>query len=153
MRRTAECVRHAGANAGRRGIVVGLLTLVAVFALSLGACKGTEASARAPVQSALTIDTERGPKIFMVEVAADPDSQREGLMFRKSLPADAGMLFSFGADEPRSFWMKNTFIPLDMLFIRSTGEIVAIKENAVPLNERPISPPEPASAVLEATRT
>jgi uncharacterized membrane protein (UPF0127 family) len=59
------------------------------------------------------------------------------------------MLFSFGADEPRRFWMKDTFIPLDMLFIRKTGEIVAIAQNTEPLTTRPIAPPEPASAVLE----
>jgi uncharacterized membrane protein (UPF0127 family) len=117
--------------------------------LVLAACQGANASDAPRAQTPLVIDTKSGPETFMVEVVASEEDQRQGLMYRKSMAPDAGMLFSFGADEPRRFWMKNTFIPLDMIFIRKTGEIVAIAPNTVPLTLTPVAPPEPASAVLE----
>ena len=86
---------------------------------------------------------------FSVEVA-DTDAKRQrGLMFRHEMAADAGMLFHFDRVEPVSFWMKNTYLPLDMLFIAADGRIVHIHERAVPESERPIGPPQPVLAVLE----
>ena len=69
---------------------------------------------------------------FRIEVATTPDQQERGLMFRKRLSADAGMLFIWSEDQLVSMWMKNTEIPLDMLFIDHTGRIVKIAANAVP---------------------
>ena len=70
-------------------------------------------------------------------------------MFRRSLAADAGMLFDFGAARPASFWMRNTLIPLDMLFIDAEGHVADIHERAVPLSEDPIESKVPVRAVLE----
>lgn len=86
----------------------------------------------------LRITTARGRWRFTVEVA-DTDASREaGLMCRSSLAADAGMLFDFKAPQEVSFWMRNTIIPLDMLFIARDGRIVSITRNAIPENETPI---------------
>ena len=70
-------------------------------------------------------------------------------MERRTLAADAGMLFPFDPPRPASFWMRNTLIPLDMLFIRPDGAIARIAANAVPLSETPIAVAEPLTAVLE----
>ena len=70
-------------------------------------------------------------------------------MYRTQLPADAGMLFDFHDDHFRAFWMKNTPLPLDMLFIRADGTISSILPNAKPLSEEPITSREPVRAVLE----
>jgi hypothetical protein len=86
---------------------------------------------------------------FQVELALDNGSQAEGLMNREELPENQGMLFFFKDERFRSFWMKDTLIPLDIIFIRSDGTISSIRENAVPLDETPIGSEEPVRAVLE----
>ena len=97
----------------------------------------------------LDIVTARGVRHFTVEVA-DTDAEREtGLMFRNSLPDDGGMLFDFKAQAPVSFWMHNTVIPLDMLFIARDGRIVSIARNARPYSDTPIPSGRPVLAVLE----
>jgi uncharacterized membrane protein (UPF0127 family) len=81
---------------------------------------------------------------------AETDEQRSrGLMFRRSLPAGHGMLFDFKSDQVISMWMRNTYISLDMIFIRNDGTIVRIAENTEPLSERIISSGGPVRAVLE----
>lgn len=86
---------------------------------------------------------------FTVELAATPDQLTQGLMYRRTMPADAGMLFDFGVDKPVSMWMRNTLIPLDMLFIAADGRVVGIKQRAVPGSLDIISSPEPVRSVLE----
>ena len=98
---------------------------------------------------AVVIDAERGPVKIQAEVAADPASQEKGLMFRKSMAPDAGMLFDFHTPDFQTFWMKNTVLPLDMIFIRADGVISSIAPNAVPYSETPIPSYEPVRAVLE----
>ena len=97
----------------------------------------------------ITIDTPKGPHAFKVEVAGDHASQEKGLMFRKSMAADAGMLFDFHTTVMTSFWMKNTILPLDIIFIRTDGAISSVAANAVPFSEAPIPSSEPIQAVLE----
>ncbi len=81
---------------------------------------------------------------------ADNNAQRaEGLMWRKYMPEDDGMLFEFDDQEILNFWMKNTYIPLDMVFADSNGTIVRIYANAAPLNENTISSDKPAQYVVE----
>ncbi|MDR2018914.1 MAG: DUF192 domain-containing protein [Syntrophobacterales bacterium] len=80
-----------------------------------------------------------GPCTFTVEVATTPKDQTLGLMFRERLDQDAGMLFDFGRDEMRYFWMKNTLIPLDMIFIGSDMKVVHIHRWARPKDETSIS--------------
>lgn len=86
---------------------------------------------------------------FIVEVARTPDTRARGLMFRRHMPEDRGMLFDFERVEPVSMWMQNTFISLDMLFIRADGVIARIEERTEPLSTRVILSGEPVLSVLE----
>lgn len=97
----------------------------------------------------LVIATERGPVAFTVELAATPQQQARGLQDRRTLATDAGMLFIF--DPPRivSMWMKDTYIPLDMLFIAENAVVIAIAADTTPHSLEVLSPPEPVRGVLE----
>ncbi len=98
----------------------------------------------------LSIATQGGQKqTFKVEVARNDADRAQGLMFRRSMPADQGMLFDFARVEPVSMWMQNTYLPLDMLFIRADGTIARIAANTEPLSTRTIPSGEPVLAVLE----
>ncbi len=100
-------------------------------------------------RSGLTIETQHGPVRFTVELATDRESQARGLMFRTALAANAGMLFDFRHLVMANFWMKNTLLPLDIIFIRSNGRISTIYARAKPYSETLISSAEPIRAVLE----
>ncbi|MFN7178725.1 DUF192 domain-containing protein [Hyphomonas sp.] len=106
------------------------------------------AAAQLPV-TPLTITSGEKTHAFTVEIASTPEEIQQGLMFRESLAPDAGMLFDFGQSRPASMWMKNTLIPLDMLFMDETGRVVAIARNAVPRSTRSLGPGVPVRAVLE----
>ena len=98
----------------------------------------------------LSIETADGQShAFTVEVARTAEQQEQGLMFRKQLAPDAGMIFPSESERPVVFWMKNTLIPLDMLFIAADGKVSRIAERTVPLSETPISSIEEVRAVLE----
>jgi uncharacterized protein len=97
----------------------------------------------------LRIDSATGSHRLTIELATTPEQQRHGLMFRTSMPADHGMLFDFHRERPVSMWMRNTFIPLDMVFIRSDGTIHHIALGTTPLSDSPIGSEGPVRAVLE----
>ena len=97
----------------------------------------------------LTIVTSSGRHAFQVEVMRTPDQRARGLMHRQFLPADRGMLFDFKQVEPVAMWMQNTYISLDMLFIRADGTVARIAERAEPLSTRTIPSGEPVLSVLE----
>jgi uncharacterized protein len=97
----------------------------------------------------LTVDSGGRRHAFTVEVARTPEQQERGLMERRALAPDAGMLFPFDPPRPASFWMYNTLIPLDMIFIRPDGRIARIAANTVPMSETPVAVAEPMTAVLE----
>src|SRR5579871_3941879 len=124
-----------------RGVLVGSFVLAIVSEIAV-------ASPPLPVLS-IAVDTNSGRKPFTVELASDPQSQKRGLMFRREMAPDAGMLFDFHDSLMLTFWMKNTFLPLDMLFIRADGTISTIEPNAVPFSTTPIPSAEPVRAVLE----
>ena len=111
------------------------------------------AAAGAPATGAgldtLEIATSSGQHAFQVEIAANDASRERGLMDRRYMAPDHGMLFEFVSDEPVSFWMKNTYIPLDMIFISPSGVVTRIAANAEPLSERIIPSGGPCVAVLE----
>jgi len=99
---------------------------------------------------ALAIVTEAGRHEFNVELAKSPQQRSQGLMYRREMAAAAGMLFDFGVRPNRaSMWMKNTFIPLDMLFIKPDGRIESIAERTVPHSLEAISSRGPVRYVLE----
>jgi uncharacterized protein len=114
--------------------------------LLLAACASE--SVALPVET-IVIDTHKGPARFRVEVANNQVSQERGLMYRKALAQNAGMIFDFGRPRFVTFWMKNTYIPLDMLFVRADGTISSIEPNAVPFSEQTIPSHEPIVAVIE----
>jgi len=97
----------------------------------------------------LTIHSARGEHRFTVEVAGTPEEQAYGLMNRSELAPDKGMIFPFDPPRDASFWMKNTLIPLDMIFIRADGTIANIAENTVPISLEPVMSEGPVKAVLE----
>ena len=97
----------------------------------------------------LQIDAAAGTHAFQVEIAKDDATRERGLMYRRFMPADRGMLFEFNREGPVSFWMKNTYIPLDMIFISRSGTVTNIVANAEPLSERVIPSVAPCAAVLE----
>jgi len=100
-------------------------------------------------QVPLTIESSGKTHRFIVEVAQTGEQQAQGLMFRKSLAPDRGMVFPRDPPGDASFWMKNTLIPLDMIFIRPDGTIARIAENTVPMSLDPVPSLEPVGAVLE----
>ena len=95
------------------------------------------------------IVTKSGVRTFQVEVATSDEERMKGLMFRKSLPEGAGMLFDFGKEQMVVMWMKNTYVSLDMIFIRADGTIARIAENTTPLSEAHINAGTPVKGVLE----
>jgi len=97
----------------------------------------------------LSIETSSGVQRFHVEIA-DNDAEREqGLMYRRSMAADHGMLFDFNPPQQVSFWMHNTFLPLDLIFIGADGRILNIAANATPFSNDNIPSAGPARGVLE----
>jgi len=107
------------------------------------------APARAAEQATIEIVSASGVHAFAVELATNDAERERGLMFRKELPDGQGMLFDFQRDQPVAFWMHNTYIPLDMMFIRSDGRIMRIEENAKPESDDLIPSGSPVRAVLE----
>lgn len=112
----------------RRGLLAGL---------TLGVCAG-EGVLAAPKLETVEIVTSRGRARFQVEIAATQAEQKRGLMFRKVLASDRGMLFVYKRPQPAAFWMKNTLIPLDIIYIRPDGKILSIVRNARPHDETPL---------------
>jgi uncharacterized membrane protein (UPF0127 family) len=97
----------------------------------------------------LEIVTKTGVHVFSVEMATTEEEKTTGLMYRKELPDGKGMLFDFSPEQEVSMWMKNTYIPLDMIFIRSDGRILRIAENTEPLSTKIIPSRGLAKGVLE----
>ena len=97
----------------------------------------------------LEISSKTGVHVFAVEIADTEEARAKGLMFRKSLPEGQGMLFDFHKEQEVGFWMQNTYIPLDMIFIRRNGTISRIAENTQPLSTKIVPSGGPVLAVLE----
>ncbi len=97
----------------------------------------------------VTLRNDSATVRFDVEVAITPQERSRGLMFRESLPNRSGMLFVFDPPQPVAFWMKNTLIPLDMIFLDRTGKVTRVHEGAIPGNLTPIEGGDSVFAVLE----
>jgi len=124
----------------RRGILLllGLLVLAPLAAHAPAAEQGT-----------LEIATKSGVRVFSIELAVSDAEREKGLMFRKEVPEGYGMLFDFKKDQQVTMWMKNTYVSLDMIFIRNDGRIAHIAENTEPESEKIIPSGAPVRAVLE----
>jgi uncharacterized protein len=130
-----------------RAIGVRLWAALAVIVIVSLAARG--GAARSDGLEALQIVTATGAHDFQVEIARDEASRARGLMDRRFMPVDHGMLFEFDREAPEAFWMKDTYIPLDMIFISRAGVVTNIAANAEPLSERAIPSGPPCMAVLE----
>ena len=126
-----------------------LLVLVAFLSVLILPLAGSAGRLAAAELQPLEIASKSGVHVFAVEMATTPEEQAKGLMFRRELPEGQGMLFDFQREQPTSFWMKNTYVALDMMFIRADGRILRIAENTVPLSEALVSSGGPVRAVLE----
>jgi uncharacterized protein len=115
----------------------------------LALCALAGAGARAASIQPLEIVTKNGVHVFTVEMATTEEERTTGLMYRKELPDGKGMLFDFSPEQQISMWMKNTYIPLDMIFIRADGRILRIAENTEPHSLKIISSGGLAKGVLE----
>jgi uncharacterized protein len=124
----------------------GLAAIVLVAGCALPAAQ-TPASAAA--QDTIEIITSSGVHAFSVELATTEADRARGLMYRKSLPDGHGMLFDFQTDQPVQFWMHNTYIPLDMIFIQADGRVLNIAQNATPMSDALIPSAGPVRGVLE----
>lgn len=127
-------------------IVRMLLLMLCLAPLSLRAQDPLEQSFQSDV---LVIVARHACYRFDIYLAIDRQQQQRGLMFVRELPEWTGMLFVYADENYRSMWMKNTYIPLDMVFARRDGSITNIARDTVPLSERSVSSSEPAAFVLE----
>lgn len=127
------------------------ILLLVMVVLGGSALKGgaVQAANLGPTLETVEIQTAGGVRRFTVEVMANEIDRQRGLMFRTSLPDNQGMLFDFEVPRIVAMWMKNTLIPLDMLFIDKEGQIVRIEENAAPQTLTPRPSGKPVLAVLE----
>jgi uncharacterized membrane protein (UPF0127 family) len=143
-----------------RSLIAGLAVAGTVFAATPGPLAMAKARPLLMAQAApagqavsaleaLSIVSGDKRHAFQVEVMRTNEERARGLMHRRYMPADRGMLFDFQRVEPVAMWMENTFIPLDMLFIRADGTIARIAENTEPLSRRTIPSGEPVLSVLE----
>ena len=120
------------------------ILLAAAFLLAaLSGCGGEEAR-RAVIET-----RDGATHSFSVELALTPEEQRQGLMYRRELAEDAGMLFFYPACARAAFWMKNTYIPLDMVFVDRHGVVASIATDTEPFSERTIASGPPVWAVVE----
>jgi uncharacterized membrane protein (UPF0127 family) len=131
----------------RRRLLV-VLALLPVVAMAQSS-EPTKPQPELPKEK-LVITTKDGAKhVFNVEMAIDPMQQITGLMFRTSVPADGGMLFDWGTPRDSQMWMKNTLVPLDMVFVNQDGTIRSIAENTVPESLAVIDSRGPVRATVE----
>jgi len=124
-----------------------LLGQLAVIGLGLMPAAAWAEAACAPTRLDLRLD--KGRESFAVEVADDPQERAQGLMFRAEMPTASGMLFVYDSPRRVGFWMKNTLIPLDMVFADATGTVTRVHEGAVPGDLTPIDGGEGVQFVLE----
>ena len=135
--------------------LVPILSALAVTSALSGAMRPTAAHAQpAAVEAETKLETLRfktasGDHAFSVEVMRTDAERAKGLMYRRFMPTDRGMLFDFKVEQPVMMWMKNTYLPLDMVFMSRDGTVVNIAENTEPLSERIIASGAPTYAVLE----
>ncbi len=131
-------------------LVIGIVLTGAVVCLSLASDEASIAfsGVQLPV-SVLTFHTSNGNAAYHVEWAVTDEQQERGLMFRRTMRADAGMIFDFKTDGLQEFWMKNTYLPLDMIFIDGQGVVRSISADAKPQSLEIISSHEPVRYVVE----
>jgi len=146
--RPADRPRSGGAS--RRTLVLAFLAALLVVVVGWSAWRMVGAQAQpAERPDRIAVETSTGRHEFTVEWAVTPEETQRGLMFREQMAPDHGMVFDFLEDAPRSFWMRNTVLSLDMIFIRSDGTVARIARNTVPFTDTPVPSGEPVRYVFE----
>jgi len=121
-----------------------------VPAITAATCSGKRGAASEASEPTVFLETTQGTEVRVrVELARTPEERRVGLMHRQSLDKGSGMIFLFDEPEIQTFWMKNTLVPLDIIFIGGDLAVVGVVENAEPLSLKPLSVGEPSQYVLE----
>lgn len=133
----------------RRGLSTIIVAASLLFGIANFSLYAQQPQSIAPSPVFLAIETRTGIQRFIVEIADEQEEREVGLMFRKDLPQDQGMLFDFGTDRLVTMWMRNTPLSLDMVFIDRSGTIVRVAENTTPFSTDIISSREPVRYVLE----
>lgn len=143
-------------QAARIGLVLaaGLVPAAMAHAQILPIPPGPGCVADGPPQTGLpteqiAFNTATGPKRFTVQIAADEPSREKGLMFVRRMADDTGMIFDFKTPGPQAFWMHNTYIPLDLIFIQDDGKVLKIARNAPTCSDVPIPSGGPVRTVVE----
>jgi uncharacterized membrane protein (UPF0127 family) len=148
VRRTGTAKCHA-VN-GVAVAVPGLLLMAIAWAFAAAVLLApSQARAQDQALEKLTVVTSTGRHVFQVEVMRKPEDLARGLMFRRTMAANRGMLFDFGEVKPVAMWMRNTYLPLDMVFIDQHGVVANVAENTEPLSEANIVSVRPVLSVLE----
>jgi uncharacterized protein len=129
--------------------LVRVAALAAIAVVAGCALPAAQTPASAAAQDTIEIVTSSGVHAFSVELATTEADRARGLMYRKSLPDGHGMLFDFQTEQPVQFWMHNTYISLDMIFIQSDGRVLNIAQNATPMSDALIPSAGPVRGVLE----
>jgi uncharacterized protein len=132
----------------RKGVRMRALRSIAFLVVALLVAAGPVGAAELHT---LTITSKSGVHAFKVEIADNEATRERGLMFRRDLPSGRGMLFDFHHEGDVNFWMQNTYIPLDMIFIKADGRILRIEQNTEPLSTRLVPSGGPVLAVLEVS--
>jgi len=127
-------------NLRLRTRLVGSILALAMISLPLAACSD---------EGQLTLITDSGSHTFKVQVVDTPETRAKGLMYVTELAENAGMLFDFREERPVSFWMQNTYIPLDMIFVDAAGVVKSVHANAIPHGTTSIPSGFPVQYVLE----
>jgi uncharacterized membrane protein (UPF0127 family) len=131
------------------GIIFAAIVAVLLYVNPYGAARAqNDAMVMADDPAPLVADTQAGKRSFTVEIADDAGERERGLMFRQQMDDRHGMLFVFEATQPVGFWMKNTSLPLDLVFIRQDGKVSAVLHGE-PMSEAIVAPDEPVRFVLE----
>ncbi len=120
-----------------------------IFRLAAALCIGGTAASAECASDRVDLRGEFGTARFSVELADDSSERAQGLMHRESLASSAGMLFVYERPQTATFWMRNTLIPLDMIFLEASGRVAKVHSNAIPLDETPIFGGDNILAVLE----
>lgn len=141
---------HSLARRLRALVRTGLTALAVTTGVAVALAPAMTARAEAPLaQGRLEIRTAKASHGFSIEIVDTEEKRAEGLMFRTEMARDHGMLFDFKREQPVAFWMKNTYLPLDMIFVKADGRILAIAENTTPMSEALVPSSGPVRFVFE----
>jgi len=132
-----------------RALAAGLVAAFAILYFFGNGSKAGEEDNPVGPRSSLSVETSTGVYPYQVEVADTDESRSRGLMFRREVAPGTGMLFDMGATRDVAFWMRNTFVPLDLVFISEKGRVVSITHGAKPQSDARISSQSPVRFVLE----